>query len=77
MVDMKADEVSQRKPLGVRVLTHPFVSSRHRADAEDAATPNAGGGRRTPRAGPVRRGRAGRNCDDAERGENGRMTALH
>ena len=27
--------------MGVRVLTHPFVPSRHRADAEDAATVDA------------------------------------
>jgi len=27
--------------LGVRVLTHPFISSRHRADAEEAETPPA------------------------------------
>ena len=30
-----------RVGLGVRVLTHPFISTRHRADAEDAAAADA------------------------------------
>ena len=42
---MVAIKTGNREPrafaLGVRVLTHPFISSHHRADAEDAATVNA------------------------------------